>query len=208
MAEGHARDQPLAAPAAAVGRRHIGLGPGFIDENEAFGIDPALIPAPTFAAARNVRPIQLAGVQAFFECDAFLLEEMPHRIEANFDAALGQFDDQRAQRDVGLGGDAREQPVAFIRKGKRAFAAHRLGGRAAAGTEPLRPLHDTGWADSEDVGNGATGRAILDGRDNAFSEIEGVCSRHVGWPPLQPTASIRSPLIWESPAIQSKTNTL
>jgi hypothetical protein len=39
MAEGHARDQPLAAPAAAVGRRHIGLGPGFIDKDQVAGIE-------------------------------------------------------------------------------------------------------------------------------------------------------------------------
>ena len=46
--------------------RHVGLGPCFIDEDEALGIDAALIAPPPFAAARDVRTILFAGVQAFF----------------------------------------------------------------------------------------------------------------------------------------------
>ena len=62
----HLGDQPLAARRAAVGAGHVGLGPGLVDEDQAGGIKPPLILLPLRAPARHVRPILLAGVQAFF----------------------------------------------------------------------------------------------------------------------------------------------
>jgi hypothetical protein len=47
-------------------RCHVGLGPGFIEEDQATGIDPALIPMPLSAPSRDVRTILLAGHQRFF----------------------------------------------------------------------------------------------------------------------------------------------
>lgn len=62
----HLGPQPLAAPAAAMGAGHIRLGPSFIDEDEAPGIEPALIPLPARPSAGNVTAILLAGQHAFF----------------------------------------------------------------------------------------------------------------------------------------------
>jgi len=59
-------EQSCAARAATVGARHVGLGPGLVDEDEAGRIEPSLIAAPARTATRNVGPILLAGVQAFF----------------------------------------------------------------------------------------------------------------------------------------------
>jgi hypothetical protein len=46
--------------------RHVVLGPGLVDEDQAGGIDPPLILAPLLAATRDVRPVLLLGEQAFF----------------------------------------------------------------------------------------------------------------------------------------------
>ena len=59
-------DQPLAAPRAAVGSRHVGLGPGLVDEDQARWIKPSLVFFPLAPPPGDVGPILLAGVQAFF----------------------------------------------------------------------------------------------------------------------------------------------
>jgi hypothetical protein len=46
--------------------RHVGLGPGLVDEDEAPRINPALILLPLNPPARYVGAILLDGVQAFF----------------------------------------------------------------------------------------------------------------------------------------------
>ena len=60
--------QPLAARRPAPERRHIGLRPGFVDEDEAARIDPALMGGPPRAPSRHVGAIPLAGDQRLFLC--------------------------------------------------------------------------------------------------------------------------------------------
>ena len=60
--------EPLAARRPAPERRHIGLGPGLVDEDEAARIDPALIGGPPRAPSRHVGAIPLAGDQRLFLC--------------------------------------------------------------------------------------------------------------------------------------------
>ncbi len=62
----HLGEEPLPLPAATVAARHIGLGPGLIDEDQARGVDPVLILLPARPPAGHVRTILLAGVQGFF----------------------------------------------------------------------------------------------------------------------------------------------
>jgi hypothetical protein len=59
-------DQPLASGAPSVGARHIGLGPGLVDKDEACGVKPTLILLPSGAPASDVGSVLLAGVQTFF----------------------------------------------------------------------------------------------------------------------------------------------
>ena len=65
-AMGHLGREALPARAPAAQRRHIGLGPGLIDEDEASGIDPILISLPLLASPRHVGTIALAGDQCLF----------------------------------------------------------------------------------------------------------------------------------------------
>jgi hypothetical protein len=59
-------DKPLAAWCPAVAARHVGLGPGLIDEDKAGRVDPVLIGAPLGAAAAYVRAVLLARDQRLF----------------------------------------------------------------------------------------------------------------------------------------------
>jgi len=59
-------DQTLAARRPSVEARHVGFDPGFVDEDEAGGIDAPLIGAPAGAMPAYVRAILLAGDEGFF----------------------------------------------------------------------------------------------------------------------------------------------
>ena len=50
-----------------------------------------MVLSPLLPPPGDVRTILLAGVQAFFEADAFVHEEVPDREVAHFDAAVGEF---------------------------------------------------------------------------------------------------------------------
>jgi len=54
--------EPLALAAATMEARHVGLGPGLVDEDQTFGVDPPLIFLPAYPAARDIRPILLGRV--------------------------------------------------------------------------------------------------------------------------------------------------
>jgi hypothetical protein len=49
-----------------MGPRHVGLDPGLIDEDQALGINAALIASPAGALTRDVGPLLLCGAQSFF----------------------------------------------------------------------------------------------------------------------------------------------
>jgi hypothetical protein len=59
-------DQPFSAPASAPGPGHVGAGAGLVDEDQLTWIKQLLCASPAFARGRDVGPILLAGVDAFF----------------------------------------------------------------------------------------------------------------------------------------------
>jgi hypothetical protein len=58
--------EPLSAQTPSAQRRHIGLGPGLIDEDEPPRIDPPLIGLPARPLAGDVRPVLLTWQNGFF----------------------------------------------------------------------------------------------------------------------------------------------
>ena len=58
--------QPQAARRPAAQRRHVGLGPGLVDEDQAGGIDAALIGLPLRPPTRDVGALPFAGDDGFF----------------------------------------------------------------------------------------------------------------------------------------------
>jgi hypothetical protein len=56
----------LSARRTAVAARHVGLGPGLVDEDQARRIKPPLILSPLRPSPGDVGTVLFAGVQAFF----------------------------------------------------------------------------------------------------------------------------------------------
>ena len=158
--------------------RHIGLGPGLINEDEAARIKLALIPLPLRSPLGDVGTILLAGVQAFFEADALVLEEVPDRIVADLDSALRQLGKQRPQRHIRLLSKTSQQPGAFSGKCIAPRPTHPSCRRATGRPEPLRPLHHAGDADSKGCRNRPAALASRNRRNHAFAKIKGIGSRH------------------------------
>jgi hypothetical protein len=55
-------DEPFAAGTAAVGARHVSLGPGLVDEDQPGRFEIALMTLPTLTPPCDVRPVLLACV--------------------------------------------------------------------------------------------------------------------------------------------------
>ena len=66
VATGGFVQQRLASFTPAMGRCHIGLGPGLINEDKARGIKATLILLPLLAPVSDVGPVLLAGEHGFF----------------------------------------------------------------------------------------------------------------------------------------------
>ena len=66
MAIGHLGMKPLANRRPAAQRRHVGLRPGLVDEDEARQIKPALIFLPLLASPCDLWPELFGGQHAFF----------------------------------------------------------------------------------------------------------------------------------------------
>lgn len=62
----HLIAQPPTALGPTAQRRHVRLGPGFIDEYELRRVDGGLALTPLRASAGNIRPVLFAGEHAFF----------------------------------------------------------------------------------------------------------------------------------------------
>ena len=60
--------EPLAARRPAPERRHVGLGPGLVDEHQPGRVDPALVFRPLRPPARDVRAVLLGRDQRLFLC--------------------------------------------------------------------------------------------------------------------------------------------
>jgi len=66
FAERSASEQLVTSRCPAPDRRHVGLGPGLVDEDEASGIKPTLILLPLLPPAGDLRTQLFDGEQRFF----------------------------------------------------------------------------------------------------------------------------------------------
>lgn len=82
--------QPLAVRRPAMGARHVGLGPGLIDEDQARWIDPALMLAPLRSATAYVRAVPLARDQRLF------LNVIPSRRKKRLSIEVSAFTERSA----------------------------------------------------------------------------------------------------------------
>ena len=66
MAMGNAGTKPLAASASSVATRHVGRGPGLVDEHQPVGVEVELTLEPVPAVAQDIGPVLLGGVRGLF----------------------------------------------------------------------------------------------------------------------------------------------
>jgi hypothetical protein len=76
-----------------------------------------------------------------------VLEKVPDREVADFDATLGKLGYQSPQGDIRLLGQAGQQPVTLCGQSIGPMATHRARRGTPGRPEPLRPLHHTRNAD-------------------------------------------------------------
>ena len=66
FAKGRFGDEALASGASAVDARHVGFGPGLVDEDEPLRIDRRLTRFPPLTPPGDVWPVLFGGAKAFF----------------------------------------------------------------------------------------------------------------------------------------------
>ena len=64
--EGRFGDEALAFGASAMGARHVGLRPSFVDEDKPPRVNCSLARLPLLPPPGDVRPVLLGGAKAFF----------------------------------------------------------------------------------------------------------------------------------------------
>ena len=62
----HFRREALPERRPAPERRHVGLGPGLVDEHQALGVDPVPVAKPLRPPARDIGAVPLGGNQRLF----------------------------------------------------------------------------------------------------------------------------------------------
>jgi hypothetical protein len=71
-------------------RRHVGLGPGLVDEDQALRRDAILILCPLRPPPRHVRTVAFASHHAFFKAQLLGMDELPDRSIIDLETALGK----------------------------------------------------------------------------------------------------------------------
>src|SRR5258708_13625169 len=141
MTARHLRDQSLASGAASAEPRHVGLRPGFVDENQPSGGDFVLVPPPLPPPPRDVGAILFAGVEAFFKAETNMAKEVPDAVITDVDPALVQFRQQFAAGEIRLLRDAGTYPCLFFADPEGLLAAHRQRRRPPVLGLPFAPAH-------------------------------------------------------------------
>jgi hypothetical protein len=62
----HLGEEPVAARCPSPERRHVGLGPGFVDEDQAGRVNPLLVGLPLLPPTRHVGAVLLGRNQRLF----------------------------------------------------------------------------------------------------------------------------------------------
>jgi hypothetical protein len=62
----HTADDPLPFPGASAQARHVGEGPGFVDEDQMAGVEGGLLRPPLSPSLRYVSSFLFGGVNRFF----------------------------------------------------------------------------------------------------------------------------------------------
>src|SRR5271157_4481028 len=183
--EGRLADHSAAARSPASKRRHVGLGPGFINENQALGIDAVLIGAPLLAPALNVFAILFLGGCGFFMAQPLRVQELPDRAAVHLQPANAfKLVDELADGEVLLLA-ARCEPRRVLPAKRPWLVAPDLGWRGASCFAiPGNPLDSGTDRNSKPRGRLMARHSLrLDRRDNALTQVHRIWLCHPSWPP-------------------------
>ena len=189
FAKGSLGQQPVAPPRPPSDRGHVGLSPGFVDEDQPPGIEPPLILLPLFPSPRDLGAILLGGEQRLFEAEPSAAQLMHHRIVADIEAPGAQLVRPRANRQVRAGLQPSEQPCLLTGKSAGTSTNHRLRRSAARSAPPLRPLHCARHAHAKRRCHFPAGSARQYRTSNTLAQITGIRLGHACRPPT-PASSL------------------
>ncbi|GBQ14845.1 hypothetical protein AA21291_1975 [Swaminathania salitolerans LMG 21291] len=92
--------------------RHVGRGPGFINENQSLGVEVGLGIEPVLSSRQDIRTILLRRMGGlFFPCDLVAREEAPQRANCEMVAILSQLVTDFGKGQVVLRRDQGIDPV-------------------------------------------------------------------------------------------------
>src|SRR6476620_3576294 len=118
--------------------------------------------------ATSARSCSLAR-RLFFKAETYVVEEMPHAVIADRDAAPDQLRQQFATGDVELLGQPGADPLRLIGQRERLLATHRQCPGTAGCRGPLGPADRRGVADLEAPCRFRTAHAASHRSDHAFA---------------------------------------
>lgn len=72
--------EPVPARRPSPQRRHVGPGPGLVDEDQPLSFDATLVLCPLGSPPCHVQTIAFASHHAFFEAELLGMHEVPHRV--------------------------------------------------------------------------------------------------------------------------------
>lgn len=177
--------QTLALWRPSAQRRHVGLDPGLVNEDQPARIEARLPRSPAPTSAQDVGAPLLKGEQCFFEPQSLAPQEQPDRIMPDLDPARGQFVLELVQRHVrGLAEPGRDEGTMRFQH-RLAMAAHLARRDRPGRTIALRPLHDRGNRHSEPGCNRSAALTLQHRCHNPPSKIIRKRSSHPCWPPIQ-----------------------
>jgi hypothetical protein len=144
VAMGSEAAQALALRPPAAQRRHVGLDPGFVDEDEPLRIDATLPQSPASTPAGDVGAGLLKREQCFFEAQALAPQELPHRIVRDHDPTRGQFGLEAVQGQVRVLADTLGNEGPLRLKNPLSVSVHLARRNRPRRPMALRPLHHRG----------------------------------------------------------------
>jgi hypothetical protein len=110
-----------------------------IQEYQPLGVKPMPVFLPALPEARHFRAQRRAGHQSFLDAQTGLSDKPPHRVINDMPAAVRQFRGQRPDGQIGLLGQAGQQPIPGLAVQNGAAVPTDLAGNLPAATSMALP---------------------------------------------------------------------
>ena len=113
-------------------RRHIGPGPGLVDEDQPLSFDAILILCPLDSSPRDLGSVAFASRHAFFEAELLGMHEVPHRVAIDLQATTGELGNETTYGEIVVP-DPLRQPDCVVSRNRLWLVTAHLARLNAAG---------------------------------------------------------------------------